>query len=259
MTKKKRKLVAKAGKKNIFLGADGRLSIGRGGPGIDTYYNSDSMAITRANGKEFGQASHIASIIGFSLRIYKRIFYRWMHPGFQSTVRDVARADKDHLTGQRDFNFPLHGKVLEGFQFCGVDYDRTATFPIELSISEDRKQIEYKTLSIQPERDLNFPNKTDFFRLFFTATFISFYEYDEEKEVYIPPENREYVFTQTQESSMYEKVSATGDITMNIDFDIDPDPKYGLIICVGIEFFDVTGLVANGKREWGAMKVLKVV
>lgn len=258
MSRRKGTYLGRIAGRKIFIGPDGKIFAGGNGPDAEAFNKLPSMAVNRANGKEFGLSSHIGSKIRFSLRQYKYLFSSYMHSSLHRRIREICRCDKLHRVGERSFNFRQHGRVLDNFSLSILSYDQLILFPFTLSISENRKEINYNVLTIVPERDLNFPQSTDFFRLFLTATLVPNYIYNELKLDYVPPENEEVILSKTIETIKYEKVSPTPDLSLSLEFDTVPEENTALIVCLGIEFFDVTGSNVFMKREWAAMKVARV-
>ena len=229
-----------------------------GGGDAIAFATLPTMEINRKNASEFSMASHYSKLWRDSIAKYSDIFRLDLHSDLSRVFKLTMQSDKLHLTGKRSLDVRLNREHFKNYSLGRGDFNSLVSMPLELIVSEDRKQVQCLLPGFNPRDCMDFPDTTNCFRLFMTATVINKYEYDEKLKSYIPERVDEFVLTQIATTDKYYSYEVIPEQSINVEFDFIPDVEHIVIICMGIEFSILTSEKEKTNPAWCGMKVMKV-
>jgi hypothetical protein len=255
-------------KKNKILGSlkdftiyeiDGKIVVARkGGFSKKQFNEAENLDGHRKRGTEFKFCSHMSKMIRHSLHDYHYMFKRRISANFTSQLQLVCKNDDEGALGQRKLDVKNYGHLLEGYALSPKAFSALSLIPFVITVSADRDYIKLTIPSFLPLVRMSPPPGTNNFKIHMTATLVNKFEFDQEKQAYYPELGKGYVFSKTIESESYNNTEPVESSQLEIDFGFVPDPTYGLIICLAIEFVDSFTSRVLTNNDWSVMKIAKV-
>jgi hypothetical protein len=255
-------------KKNKILGSlkdivlyeiDGEtIAARKGGYNKKQYHELENLDGHRKRGTEFKYCSHMGKLIRHSLNDYRYMFKTRLSAGLTSQLQMVCRNDVNGSMGERKIDVKVNGKILEDYVLSKRAFKSISLVPFEIVINTDRNIIQLLIPDFLPIMRMSPPYGTNSFKIYMTATLINPFEFEQESKSYFPEIGKGYVFSKTIESESYNNTEVVDSNVLEIHFDFIPDHTYGLIICLGIEFFDSFATRIINNNSWTTMKIAKV-
>ena len=254
--------------KNMILGTlkdviiyevDGKIVVARkGGYNKKKYHQLENLEGHRKRGVEFKYSTHLGKMIRLSLNDFKHLFKMRLCGFLTKEILLVCKNDALGKMGERSVDLRANGESLEGFNLSKIPFNSFSQIPYNIEVNTDRNLIRLEIPEFYPLIKCVVPSGTNCFQLIMTATIVNAFKYSQEKKDYLPEFGKGYAFTKSIISGTYNNSQLTNIPTMEIALDFIPDPEHALIICLGIEFFDSFTDRVNSKKEWRAMKIVKI-
>ena len=239
--------------------ADGKIVVARKVGFNKKQYNSyESLEGHRKRSKEFKFCSHLSKLIRLSLNDYKYVFNTKISSGLTGQIQLVCKNDFAGKLGQRKIDVKTNGRVIENYSLSKRVFNTLSLVPFEISITEDRKLIRLLIREFMPLSSMSPPTGTNCFNIFMTATLVNPFEYNQDQNEYLPELDKGFSFSKTVVSDNYNNLDMVVEGILEIAFEFTPEHEHGLIVCLGVEFFDAFTNRVSTNTDWAAMKILKV-
>jgi hypothetical protein len=220
--------------------------------------NDPKYQKVRANNNEFGACSSIGS--GFS-KAFGSVLDHFADNHIISRLTklfaNVIHQGKGEQ-GSRSLEILPNRELFLGFQFKeDTVFDYTFKAPYSLSISSDRKEVTFAIAAFNPKTGLVKAGGVTHFRMVLCLLTFSDYEYNITAKKYLPVEPAFHKICVPAYSHFISLAGKTESISIHGKLDIEDQlpNTLGIVVCIGIEFYQETGGKMYSLESNSCMKV----
>ena len=233
----------------------------KGGATKEQINNSPSFARTRENMSEFKACGKWASQLRRSLLSIAHLHQGYYFGEIVALAKIIQKRDDDHPRGHRSIESSKAAWLLQNLNFNrDHPFDQVLSNQIEVSFSEDKKTVTFKTLGFKSFSRLNWPNGYDWFRVVLVIAQIPDHEWNEKENCYKPLYmNMEQLAVSTF-SEWFPRSTEPRDIIQSASFAHPAlqQPGTTVIVAVGVEVISsAMGSSAMNSTGSGTMKIVQ--
>ena len=233
----------------------------KGGATKEQIKNNPAFARTRENMSEFKACGNWASQLRLSLLSIAHLHQGFYFGEIVALAKIIQKRDDDHPRGHRSIESSKAAWLLQHLNFNrDHPFDQVLSNQIEVSFSDDKKTVTFKTLGFKSFSRLNWPTGYNWYRIVLVIAQIPDHEWNEKENSYKPLYLNLAQLTVSTFSDWYPRSTDPRDIILAASFAHPAlqQPGTTVIVAVGVEVIaSAMGSSAINSTGSGTMKIVK--